>query len=153
MTVSCTSKNLQWSISGSVCPVLADWSCKGCGDAGRMFYCKKKRNKDSCCYLFLAIIPFFKGLVACCHSFYYFTLIKHTYIILLILFVEYHSWSPHCFRSVEGLLWGAEQGFELGPAIQQADALLSEPRRTLIIILYDKYCKEQAKIANHLCVY
>jgi hypothetical protein len=32
---------------------------------------------------------------------------------------------------VEGLLWGAEPRFELGPAVQQADALLSEPRGTL----------------------
>ncbi len=32
---------------------------------------------------------------------------------------------------MEGLLWGAEPRFELGPAGQQADALLSEPRRTL----------------------
>ncbi len=38
---------------------------------------------------------------------------------------------PHCFCSVEGLLWGPEPRFELGPAVQQADALLSEPRRTL----------------------
>ncbi len=35
------------------------------------------------------------------------------------------------FRSVEGLLWGAEPRFELGPAVQQAGALLSEPHRTL----------------------
>jgi hypothetical protein len=38
---------------------------------------------------------------------------------------------PHFFRSVEGLLWGAEPRFELGPALRQADALLCEPRRTL----------------------
>ncbi len=37
------------------------------------------------------------------------------------------SCCPHGFRSVEGLLWGAEPKFELGPAVQQADALLSEP--------------------------
>jgi hypothetical protein len=55
---------------------------------------------------------------------------------LYIILVECHSWSPHCFRSVEGLLvWGAEPRFELGPAIQQADALLSEPRRTHTTIL------------------
>jgi hypothetical protein len=35
------------------------------------------------------------------------------------------------FRSVEGFLWGAEQRFELGPAVQQADALHSEPRHPL----------------------
>ncbi len=38
------------------------------------------------------------------------------------------SWLP---LGVEGLLWGAEPRFELGPALQQADALLYEPRRTL----------------------
>jgi hypothetical protein len=38
---------------------------------------------------------------------------------------------PHGFRSVGGLLWGTEPRFELGPALQQADVLLSEPRRTL----------------------
>ncbi len=60
-----------------------------------------------------------------------FTLTEHIYNILSIILVECHSLSPHCFRSVEGLLWGAEPRFELGPAIQQADALLSEARRTL----------------------
>jgi hypothetical protein len=44
---------------------------------------------------------------------------------LYIILVECHSWSPHCFRSVEVLYWGAEPRFEPGPAIQQADALLS----------------------------
>jgi hypothetical protein len=46
----------------------------------------------------------------------------------------YCSWVPSCcphgFRSVEGVLWVAEPRFELGPAFQQADALLSAPRRT-----------------------
>jgi hypothetical protein len=37
------------------------------------------------------------------------------------------SCCPHGFRSVEGLLWGAEPRFELGPALQQADDLLYEP--------------------------
>jgi hypothetical protein len=35
-------------------------------------------------------------------------------------------------RSVEGLLWGAEPRFELGPALQQANALLIAPRQILI---------------------
>ncbi len=51
--------------------------------------------------------------------------------IFFIILVECHSWFPQCFRSVEGLLWGAAQRFELGSAIQQADALFSEPRHTL----------------------
>jgi hypothetical protein len=38
---------------------------------------------------------------------------------------------PHCSPLSRGPPWGAEPGFELGPAVQQADALLSELRRTL----------------------
>ncbi len=38
---------------------------------------------------------------------------------------------PHCSSLSRGPPWGAEPGFELGLAVQQADALLSEPRRTL----------------------
>jgi hypothetical protein len=34
------------------------------------------------------------------------------------------------FRLVEGRLWGTEPRFELGPAVQQAGTLLSEPHRT-----------------------
>jgi hypothetical protein len=41
----------------------------------------------------------------------------------------------HCFRSVESLLWGAEPRFELGPALQQAYALLSELRCTHVVKL------------------
>jgi hypothetical protein len=37
------------------------------------------------------------------------------------------SWLP----PGRGLFWDAEPGFELGPALQQADALLYELRRTL----------------------
>jgi hypothetical protein len=38
---------------------------------------------------------------------------------------------PHCYLLSRGPPWGAEPGFELGPAVQQADALLTELRRTL----------------------
>jgi hypothetical protein len=38
---------------------------------------------------------------------------------------------PHCTSLSRGPPWGAEPGFELGPAVQQADALLFELRRTL----------------------
>jgi hypothetical protein len=38
---------------------------------------------------------------------------------------------PHCSPLSRGPPWGAEPGFELGPAVQQTDALLSELRRTL----------------------
>ncbi len=69
----------------------------------------------------------------CCHSLFIFTLTEYAYNILYMILVECHSWSPHCFRSVEGLTWGDEPRFELGPAVQPADALLSKPRRTLRI--------------------
>ncbi len=39
---------------------------------------------------------------------------------------------PHCSSLSRGPPWGAEPGFELGPAVQQADALLSELRYSLI---------------------
>jgi hypothetical protein len=59
-----------------------------------------------------------------------FTLIEQTYNILYILLVSTTLVVLIAFRSVEGLLWGAEPRFELGPAVQQAGALLSEPHRT-----------------------
>jgi hypothetical protein len=45
------------------------------------------------------------------------------------------SYFPHGFRSVEGLLWGAEPRFELGPALQQGEALQFKPRRALSLSL------------------
>jgi hypothetical protein len=51
---------------------------------------------------------------------------------LYLLLVEYRTLLLSAWlRSVEGLLCGAEPRFELGPALQEADALLPEPRRTL----------------------
>ncbi len=63
--------------------------------------------------------------------FIYFYINRANIQYLYKLLIEYHSCYPHCFRSVKSLLWGAEPRFELGPALQQADALLSEPGRTL----------------------
>jgi hypothetical protein len=60
-----------------------------------------------------------------------FSLFEHTYNIYILLF-ECRSCFPRGVSLVEGLLWVAELKFELGPALQQADALLSEPRRTLV---------------------
>ncbi len=60
--------------------------------------------------------------------------------ILCLILVECRSCSPHCIRSVEVLLWDAEPIFELGPAVQQADALLSEPRRTQRLCAQKNYC-------------
>ncbi len=38
---------------------------------------------------------------------------------------------PHFYPLSRGPPWDADPGFELGPAVQQTDALLSELRRTL----------------------
>jgi hypothetical protein len=55
-----------------------------------------------------------------------FTLIEQTYnVYTYSTTCRVPSCCPHGFRSVEGLLWGAEPRFELGPTI------LSKPRRTL----------------------
>jgi hypothetical protein len=67
--------------------------------------------------------------------FYY---IEYIFFYLYILIVQCHSCCPQGFRSVEGLLWGAEPRFELGPPIQHADALLSESSRTLEIGLLQR---------------
>ncbi len=69
-----------------------------------------------------------------CHSFYLFCLF-HTFIITIIQYIFIHIHSPrpsllflHClFAQREKPLWGAEPGFELGLAIQQASALPNEP--------------------------
>ncbi len=85
-------------------------------------------------YLFMNLFLKVKGLVASCHSFFiYFTLSEHTYNIYIYNSSRTASCNLHRFRSVEGLLRGAEPRFELGPALQQADALLFVPRRTLIL--------------------
>jgi hypothetical protein len=44
--------------------------------------------------------------------FIYFYIIRADIQYLYILLGEYHSSYLHCFRSVEGLLWGAEPRFE-----------------------------------------
>jgi hypothetical protein len=63
--------------------------------------------------------------------FIYFTLSEHTYNIYIYNSSRTASCCLHRFRSVEGLLWGAEPRYELGPALQQADALLFVPDRSL----------------------
>jgi hypothetical protein len=67
---------------------------------------------------------------AATHFLFIFTDIQCLYIGTICR-VPVPSCCRHGFCSVEGLLWGAEPRFELGPALQQADALLYEPRRTL----------------------
>ena len=71
--------------------------------------------------------------------FFYFTLSEHTHNVYMCNLSRTASCCLHRFRSVEGLLWCAEPRFELGPALQQCDALLFVPRRThhvLFIIIY-----------------
>jgi hypothetical protein len=74
-----------------------------------------------------------------CHSFYLFWLF-HTFIITFIhKYIHSYPFAETsllffiaCFAQRETLPWGAEPGFELGPAIQQASALPTEPRCTLV---------------------
>jgi hypothetical protein len=79
---------------------------------------------------------FFKGFMARCHSFfyifYYINSFLHIHSInLSVALAELHSIFLIAVRSEEGLHWGAEPRIELGAALQQPDALTSEPRRTL----------------------
>jgi hypothetical protein len=73
-------------------------------------------------------ILFFKGLAACCHPFLYLFYINRAdiqYLYKLLFEYRVSSCCPHGF-------WSAEPRFELGPALQQDDALPSEPRRQIL---------------------
>ncbi len=82
-----------------------------------------------------------KGLVAQCHSFLFICFyniqyrhsFNHIYTIHLSVAIRRGlSPSPHRFVSSVGKPpCGAEPRIELGPALQQADALPTEPRRTI----------------------
>jgi hypothetical protein len=82
-------------------------------------------NQLSDCSLLQSILHSFST-----HYFFIFTLIDQTYNIYI-----YYSSSTLLLSSGlplgRGLHWGAEPGFELGPALQQAAAQLPELRRTL----------------------
>jgi hypothetical protein len=78
---------------------------------------------------FLFFLFFLKVWWQAATLFIYFTLSEHTYNIYIYNSLRTASCNLHRFCSVEGLLWGAEPRFELGPALQQADALLFVPRR------------------------
>ncbi len=76
---------------------------------------------------------FFLGLVAWSHSFLVFFI---TYIHTVI-HIHTHSFHLLHYRFLiavrsEDLHWGVETRFELGAALQQPDALPTEPRRTLL---------------------
>ncbi len=62
----------------------------------------------------------------------------HTFIITIIQYIYSYPFAEAsliffiaCFAQTEKPPWGAEPRFELGPAIQQASALSTEPRCTL----------------------
>ncbi len=63
----------------------------------------------------------------------------------------YNSCFPHSFRSVEGLLSGVKPRFELGPALQQADALLSEPRSSTFLS-HVTFCRGRLILGERRCV-
>ncbi len=74
----------------------------------------------------------FKGLVARSHSLLVFLFYIHSYTThSLITFVEFHSSFLIDVRLGRGPHWNAEPKFELRAALQQPDAQLTEPRRTL----------------------
>jgi hypothetical protein len=71
----------------------------------------------------------------------------HSFCLFSIFFRTIHSFihpfaeGTHCFPLSGRHPWGAEPGFELGPAVPQADALLSELSRTLNISTVHKPSK------------
>ncbi len=84
-----------------------------------------------------------KGLVAGCHSFCLFFIFYNIHsFIHSITFIQYSYLSPFaeaslhfliaCLLSGETPPCGAEARIELRPALQQADALPTEPRRTMV---------------------
>ncbi len=78
----------------------------------------------------------FKGLVAVCHSFCLFLYFNIHTVQSSNHIHTIHSPRPFSISSSLVAQWerppcGAEPGIELGPAFQQADALPTEPRRTI----------------------
>ncbi len=80
-----------------------------------------------------------KGLVASCHSFLTFIIFNiHSYNTIIHSFILHHLPRPvflylhHFSDQQEKPLWVANPRIELGPAIQQADALPIEPCHTQI---------------------
>ncbi len=63
--------------------------------------------------------------------FHHFKTNSNTFIHTFITFAEAAPDFFIAFAQERDLHWGAGPGFEPGPAVQQADALLSELRRTL----------------------
>jgi hypothetical protein len=62
-----------------------------------------------------------------------FTLLEHTYILYILIVKHLFLFLIASARKRAYILWGAEPRFELRTALQQADALLTEPRGTLLI--------------------
>jgi hypothetical protein len=67
-------------------------------------------------FLFILSFSYVHNHIAYIHS--------HPFVEASLLFFK------ACFAQCEEPPWGAEPGFELGPAIQQASALPTEPRCT-----------------------
>ncbi len=75
---------------------------------------------------------------------HYATLFKIYYFLTLIYALQSHSVHPSVFLNPHRVFaqqgeppWDAEPRFELGPALQQADALPTELRRILISAIYN----------------
>ncbi len=77
---------------------------------------KRKKQKNRLEFRFalfrLEAKIFFKALVARCHSFYLFLHYSSRHTIFIYTTRRVPLLFLHCFRSVEGLLWGAEPRFE-----------------------------------------
>ncbi len=131
-----------------------------------------KNQRDCLCYHCLILNSFsilneisplvnIKGLVAGCHSFcLFFIYFIHTYIHSITI----HSsvsirWSLSPFHHRLYAQWGrppcgAEPRIELAPALQQADALPTEPRRTSEHYLICSWVKFVAIFGqNQFCTY
>jgi hypothetical protein len=96
----------------------------------------------------MAVPVLLKGLVASATLFLYFLyFFLRTIQSFIHPFAEGPLLFPHCSSLSRGPPWGAEPGFELGPAVP--DALPFELRRTLrryLLLLFLRYGTQ-----DHLC--
>ncbi len=101
------------------------WSWAGCERAGTRRGCRTRRSRLT----YRERSPGARSSGSrsgfSYQPFLFFTLSERTYNV----YIQNSSKNASCcclhrFRSVEGVLWGAEPRFELGPALQQADGLL-----------------------------
>jgi hypothetical protein len=98
---------------------------------------------------------YFLRLSGISHSFSLFsTFFSRTIQSFIHPFAEGPLLFPHCSSLSRAPPWGAEPGFELGPAVQQADALPFELRRTPVPTYYYFFSDTVLKIicVSCLCV-